>query len=169
MSARRLVLMRHAEAGHGGGSDLERPLSLTGRSEASSAQGWFSARRVTFDRALVSPARRTRETFELLGTGLEPQLDRGLYLPNETALHESIGTVPDDVDTLLVVSHMPGIGMFALELTDHRRADPEAWQRVSRGSSTATAALFDVELDHWSDLSRAACTLVAVHRPTNHL
>ena len=110
---RELILLRHAHAEppQPGQADLDRPLSAEGLAEADAVATWLRAKSLVPDRALCSPARRTRETLdavmEVVGC-----LDKCL----EPAIYEAMpGTLAGlldnhrDAERLLLVGHNPGL------------------------------------------------------------
>ena len=79
---KRLTLMRHAEARWKDAdlSDLERPLNRRGNAAAESMARRLLELQLVPDLLLVSPARRTRQTAEILA--------RELSIPARRVLHE---------------------------------------------------------------------------------
>src|SRR4029079_1119605 len=70
--SRELIILRHAKSDWSGDEhDVDRPLAPRGRRQAPEAGQWLDARAGAIDLALVSPARRTRSTWELVA----PELD----------------------------------------------------------------------------------------------
>ena len=64
---RRLMLLRHAKAAPQGAlADENRPLTGRGRQDMAAIAAFVASRRLTPDLALISPAIRTRETWDLL-------------------------------------------------------------------------------------------------------
>lgn len=114
---RELILLRHAHAEPSppGQSDFDRPLSPLGVSEAESAGRWLIEHRLIPDRALYSPARRTRETLEaVLGvTGdVEQRLEESIYEATAGTLI-ALADAHRDVDRLLLLGHNPGLERLA--------------------------------------------------------
>ena len=66
---KRLILLRHAKAdwAENGLDDFDRPLSNEGRGEGLLLAPWLIQNDLLPDHALVSPALRTRQTWELVG------------------------------------------------------------------------------------------------------
>src|SRR5262245_10593525 len=64
----RLMLLRHAKAekAEPGQRDLERSLNARGRSDAETIGAYMARHKLVPDLAVVSPSRRTRETWERL-------------------------------------------------------------------------------------------------------
>ncbi|MDH2415752.1 histidine phosphatase family protein [Nocardioides sp. CER19] len=156
-----LVIVRHAKAEAYGATDHERPLTERGITAAAQAGTWLAGRGVTPDRAVVSDAVRTRQTWEAMaaeaGWTLEPELDSSLYEADaETAL-DVIRGLEDDVTTTVVVGHNPTMAYLAQVL------DVEgASQLAATGFPTAAVAVFEYD-GPWADLAEASTRLVDVH------
>ena len=114
---RRLILMRHAKSSWAdpGQRDLDRPLSKRGRRAAGLVGGWLKAKGYRPDQALVSTARRARETWAgVVGaagaapTSYVPEIYHG----SPETLLAVIRPAPD-VACVLLLGHQPEIGAFA--------------------------------------------------------
>jgi phosphohistidine phosphatase len=134
----RLVLLRHAEAEGFAPTDVERTLTPRGRTAASDVGRWL-AREAVPDLAVVSPATRARETWDLAAARLpsppEVRVDERVYANSVPDLLAVISAA--DVGTLVVVGHNPSIGDLAHEL------DEEAG--LGRGYPTAAVSVFEVD------------------------
>lgn len=120
---RRLVVLRHAEAGHApGAADRDRPLTDRGRLQAQEAGGLLADAGLLPDHVICSTALRTRQTLELaLGRmGREPSVDLSgeAYSADLDTMFELIGLVGGDVRTLLVVGHNPTAAQLASSFTE---------------------------------------------------
>ncbi|MGH6840901.1 MAG: SixA phosphatase family protein [Methylocella sp.] len=114
----RLLLVRHAEAGvHASDGDHDRRLTARGRADAARMGAYFRASGLVFDLCLVSPARRARETFNMILRELPRQpaweFESSLYNAGVDTLRELIAQAPGWVKTLAIVGHNPGLGEFA--------------------------------------------------------
>jgi len=120
LAERVLVLMRHAKSDWSGDEpDRLRPLVERGRRQAVEAGRWLAAHLPDLDRALVSPATRTRETWALASSELSspPQVEYvdALYA---AILDELVAVVAGiDVDRAVMVIHNPGIERLVEQLT----------------------------------------------------
>ena len=146
----RLILMRHAEAERSAasGRDRDRPLAARGRAEAALMGQAFAARGIRPDLALVSPATRTRETWDLVHDALgdvQVRTDEALYNAPADTVRRMIEAVEEEAGCLLVVAHNPGIHLLAVEYLVESAASPSALDRMAGGFSTAAAALFAVD------------------------
>jgi phosphohistidine phosphatase len=170
MTARRLVLLRHAKAEPARGEvpDDMRPLALRGRSQAGAVGKALSSAALAPDVALVSTALRTRQTWELLSHHLgdsrvDVRLRPEIY---EAAVADVLGLVRGldaHVGTVLVVGHEPTMAATAAHLAGPG-SDDAALAQVRVGVPTATWSLLESDLE-WADWGRSGARLVEVSRP----
>lgn len=151
---KRLILMRHAktEPWTEGIDDHGRALTANGHIAASAMaivlqdEGWVP------DRALVSSARRTRETWKHLSQvfkNCQGEFDEGLYLAGERGIMDYISDADaGGASTLLVVGHNPGMHDLAVRLLrEAGSSDHQAAIRVSAKMPTGGAAMFEADED----------------------
>ncbi|MDI1280871.1 MAG: phosphohistidine phosphatase [Brevundimonas sp.] len=146
----RLILMRHAtaERAPGPGRDRDRPLSATGRLDAARMGRALAARGLRPDRALVSSATRTSETWDLLHDALgdvEVRHEPALYNAGADVLRRFVEASEDEVGCLMVVAHNPGIHLLAVEYLIESAASPSILDRLSGGFEPASVAIFTVD------------------------
>ena len=154
---RTLILLRHAKSDWSGSlPDVDRPLAERGRAQAPLAGRWLERHVDRIDLAVVSPAQRARETWELAAGELAPapraRIEDRVYAASAGLLLDVVRDVPDDVRTVLLVGHNPGMEQLASLL-----ADEGVTMR------TSGIAAFEVE-GAWSDLDAATATLRASGR-----
>lgn len=159
----RLVIVRHAKAEPFADTDAERRLADRGRKDAAAAGAWLETQDVVPDRALVSGARRTRETWSLLaeaaGWQTEPEYDDALYGADEDTVIDILRAVDESAGTVVVVGHNPTVGMLA-QLLDDGDGDPSAVDRLMLGYPTSAVTVFDVPVA-WARLGPGSATLRA--------
>ena len=102
------------------------------------------------DRVLVSPARRTRETWDqVAAAGLEVRpelrLDERLFHATPATLLEVLRGATES--TVMIIGHNPGIAEFAASLPARVPLDPEF-----RSYPTAATLVVDFQIDKWADL-----------------
>lgn len=164
---KRLMFLRHAKAVQGAArGDHDRDLAPRGVRDAGWAAtaihrgGWRP------DLALVSDARRTRRTFDLVAdaVGVPPRLrlEPRLYDASPETILTAIARTAADVDCLLVIGHNPGIADTARRLA--RRGDETAGARLAQGYPTASLAVIELEAATWSEVT-AGGTLVEFLSP----
>lgn len=147
----RLILMRHAEAerASGSGRDRDRDLSARGRADAALMGRALAAKGVRPDLALVSPAARTRQTWDLVHDAMgdvQVREDEPLYNGSADTLRRHIEAVEDEAGCLLVVAHNPGVHLLAVEYLIESAASPSVLDRMSGGFPPGAAALFTVDV-----------------------
>ena len=163
--ARLLVVMRHAKAEQAGPTDFERPLAERGLRDAREAGAWLAGQGFAADRALVSAALRTRETWAAVAAGagweLEPEADRSLYVAEVDSALDLVGLVDDSVQRLVVIGHNPTMAYLSQLLSDGT-APAELEGPLMSGFPTSALAVFAHE-GPWSALTQGSARLVASH------
>jgi phosphohistidine phosphatase len=142
----RLILLRHgkAESASSSGDDAERGLTDRGKRDSALMGRVLADMRLTPDLALVSTARRARETWaEAAFTfpGARVQAQRGLYLASPQYLEQTVAAARDQASILLIVGHNPGLHEFSLA---HLGPTSPAEMRMLESFPTAAAAVFSV-------------------------
>lgn len=164
-----LHLLRHAKSSRDDPSlaDHERPLAVRGRRDAPRIGAAMAADGVRPDRVLVSSARRTRETWDLVAP-FAPSgavaVDEGLYLCGVNALLARVRALPEDVGTVLIVGHNPDLEDLALHLAD-RANDPAVLARLADKFPTGAWAELRLPVDRWAAVGRGCGTLARFLRP----
>lgn len=152
-----LVLLRHAKSDRSGGErDVDRPLTRRGRRQAPEAGRWLAAHRAP-GLAVVSPARRARDTWDLVAAELvqppEVRVDDRVYAATARELLEVVRELPEDAATVVLVGHNPGLEDLAALLT-------------GAGVAMPTSALVVLAVPGpWSGLAARVATVTASGRP----
>lgn len=146
----RLILMRHAQAEVAAptGRDRDRTLTPSGRADAVLMGAILADKGLRPDRALVSSAARTRQTWDLAHDAfgdVEVHLEDALYNASERTLRQAVEGHETEAGCLLVIAHNPGLQFLALELLNESAASPSVMERMSGGFPTAAAAVFEVD------------------------
>ena len=146
----RLILMRHAEAERaaGSGRDRDRALSSRGRTDAAAMGRALAARGVRPDLALVSPATRTRQTWDLLHDAfgdVQIRDDEALFNGGADTLRRLVESAEEEAGCLMVVAHNPGIHVLAVEYLIESAASPSVLERMTGGFPPGAAAVFSVD------------------------
>lgn len=147
----RLILMRHADAERSapdGGGDRERPLSAHGRADARAMGRSLAARGLKPDMALVSDARRTRQTWDEVHEALgdvDLRVTPALYNAASDTLRRAVEAAEDEAGCLLVLAHNPGVHQLAVEYLIESAASPGVLDKMGAGFPTGAAAIFSVD------------------------
>jgi phosphohistidine phosphatase len=148
----RLILLRHgkAESVAATGGDFERGLTERGRRDAALIGGVLADMGMVPDLALVSTARRARETWEEAAPFFphaRAAATRLLYLATSEQLAQSVADAAETVGCLIIVGHNPGLHDFAVALASRRPSPAPAGHPLFSAFPTAAAAAFRIEPD----------------------
>jgi phosphohistidine phosphatase len=148
----RLILMRHAktEPWSEGIDDHARALTPAGHEaaiamgKALKSEGW------TPERAIISTARRTRETWahlsDIFGT-TNMMLEEDLYLAGERGIADIIADQAG-AKSLIIIGHNPGLHDLSLSILRAAGSrDHQAAIRIAAKLPTGAAVLFEADED----------------------
>jgi phosphohistidine phosphatase len=109
------------------------------------------------DLVICSNALRTTETWQLLSPELAKtpmvQLTKALYLASPKNIAAQIQVSPDDVKTLMLVGHNPGIEECAIRLARKpvSKAESHKLAQMREKFPTCALAVLDFDVESWSD------------------
>ena len=148
-----LLLLRHAKAVGQIGDDFARVLTEKGHADAARLGTFLRDKRLVPDRALVSPAARTRQTLEdlqtTIGRAIPAAEDAALYNATRQSLRETLRTVDAAVATLMIIGHNPGIAERALTLAD--AGDLQDFNAMRSSFPPCSLAVIAFDRDDWDD------------------
>ncbi len=166
---KQLLLMRHAKSSWEDPSlsDFERPLAARGR-EAAPRMGRELARRGWQpELVLVSPAARTRATWELAAAELpgpaSADFPDTLYDASAESILSEAQQTPKEVKTLLILGHNPGLENLARRLAGEN-SNAKALRRLREKFPTAALACFEFD-GKWAGLGSGGARLTHCIRP----
>jgi phosphohistidine phosphatase len=166
-SPRTIVLLRHAKADWPSVPDHERPLADRGRLDAPAAGRRFTDDGISPDLALCSTAARTRETWKLVAHEMPHRpktvYEERLYDASLGELLALVAETPDDIGSLLLVGHNPGMHALAEALTGS--ADGDALARIKRGGFPTSAFAVLTFTGPWKDTEHGVGRLTAFWAP----
>jgi phosphohistidine phosphatase len=160
---KRVYLLRHAKSSwkHPELPDHDRPLAGRGRRAAKAILRHMRAQELVPELVLCSSARRTRETLERIEPALRHapvRVERELYGASAHELLARLRRLPDDLESVLVIGHNPGMHELALELAG---SAPE----LAGKFPTAALATLAFHGSAWGELGPEATELVELTRP----
>jgi phosphohistidine phosphatase len=153
---RRLMLLRHAKAEKGspGGRDFDRGLAPRGREESPKMGDYMAHHELNPDLVIASPARRVRETWELVAPAFRPappvQWEDRLYEVEAGMILKLVKAISTDARTLLLVGHNPGLQDFAKLVI--ASGDVEARERLNENLPTTGLLVIDFAFKNWDKL-----------------
>jgi phosphohistidine phosphatase len=144
-----LYVLRHAKSDWNDASltDFERPLNERGVHAAQKMGAFMQQRGIVPDLIISSPARRARETAQIIKDAAviaaEIHFEPRIYEAGMGDLMEIVSQVENDCEKLLIVGHNPGFEQLVEILSGELQPMP-------------TAALAEIELpiENWSETMR---------------
>ncbi len=143
-----LLLMRHAKSSWKDNNleDHERPLKKRGRKDAKRIAKVIKKQDLIPDLILSSTATRARETVKIVVDALEYQKDihhsDELYMGEPQDFIQALKPLEDDVQTVMIVAHNPGLEAYLQIIDGEIEAVP-----------TAGLGYLVLALDHWQDIN----------------
>jgi phosphohistidine phosphatase len=162
-TTRRLTLLRHAKSDWPDVPDGDRPLAKRGRRDAPVVGRWLRERGYLPDVVVCSPARRTRQTWDLvaaeLGGSPSVRFEPRAYAASAMTLLYLVRELSATSRTALLIGHNPGVADLATSL-----AQPPDHDDAPIRFPTAAVAILDVPGD-WADLSPGQARLLDYTTP----
>ncbi|MFD2250460.1 phosphohistidine phosphatase [Pseudochelatococcus lubricantis] len=160
--SRRLILLRHTKSDWPDGiADHERPLGRRGLADAPRIGSYIETHGLIPDFAVVSTARRTRETWDLVeqefSRSVPTRFDRRIYEAKPGALLYVARETEPSVGTLLLVGHNPGFEDLARFLIGS--GSEEARERLAQKYPTGGLAVIDFDIGDWRDIETRSGSL----------
>ena len=160
--------MRHAKSSwdHPGLPDVERPLARRGQ-KAAGRMARRLARTVPLPELLLcSSATRAAQTCQpiaaLLGPSTEVRVEDGLYGASGAELLARLRALPDEVTSVLLIGHNPGVQDLLVELAGD--GDPARLDEVRAKFPTCALATLRVTA-RWSELGPSTTRFVDLVTP----
>ncbi|MFN8241252.1 MAG: histidine phosphatase family protein [Bacteroidales bacterium] len=144
-----LIVIRHSHAAgrEGGETDFDRHLTSKGKDETVRVALRLKADGHIPDLIVTSAATRAFETAEIIEAILAPgkglvTTNRGLYYATPQKLEDAIYCLPDDRNSVLMISHNPGVSELARNLSNGRVWFMENTQTL----------ILDYDIEKWNDI-----------------
>lgn len=159
-----IFVIRHAKSDQSFfGNDFERPLNERGKADAPVMAKRLLNTKIKIDALVSSPAKRARKTAEAFAEGLNIPAKNIIYItelyhaPAEI-FYRVISGLPDELDTVALFSHNPGITAFVNSLNTDVITD-----------NMPTCAIYGVESDieKWIDFAKAKKGVLLFDYPKN--
>ncbi|MFF4584835.1 SixA phosphatase family protein [Streptomyces sp. NPDC001388] len=165
---RKIVLFRHAKADWPQVNDHDRPLAERGRMDAAVAGRKLADSGIPLDLALCSTAVRTRETWKLAVHELPHRpktvYEERIYEASPGELIALLNETPDDVHSVILIGHNPGVHALAEILADS--AESDARERMTRRGFPASSYAVLTFDGSWKALEPAMARLTDYWEPS---
>lgn len=144
----RLILMRHGKAERSAaGGDAARALTERGRADAALMARLLAQEDLIPDQVLVSPALRTRQTWEAAAPAFPDAraqvLDSLFHAPAATIFTLAEASA---AGTVMVVAHNPGLHSLVIELLREGGSGAALTARAESGFPTSSVAAFTFDV-----------------------
>ncbi|WP_414900567.1 SixA phosphatase family protein [Sphingomonas flavalba] len=165
-----LTLLRHAKSQWDDTvpRDFDRPLNAKGARAARTVGRHMREAGMAFDRVIASPAVRVVQTldgvWDGLGRPMTPVWDKRIYLASAATLCDLVRETADDVGSLLLAGHNPGLEDLVLLLVPDRPED-RLRDDVEEKFPTASLAELQFAVDRWADIDAGGGVLARFVRP----
>jgi len=145
-----LYIMRHAKSDWGdpGVSDFNRPINKRGKKSARRIGQWMAENNRLPQRIISSTAVRAKQTIELVAEQITCSssdkiiYEKNLYLADPTTLLEFIQLYKNDLNSLMLVAHNPGLEQLVHFLSSE--SDTEY-----KSMTTANLVIFEYPDNHF--------------------
>ena len=142
-----VLILRHAKSSwsNPGLADIDRPLNKRGKRDAPHMGSLLREQDIVPDLILSSPARRAKKTVQAVSEYSsfdgEFEIVPDFYPGDPETFIVTLMSVPDQVDSVMIVAHNPGLEEFLYELAGESARMP-----------TSALAQVALPIDTWQDL-----------------
>lgn len=163
---KKLILMRHAHANKSlAVSDIQAEITAMGKRQAETIGKLINQWQI--EEVLVSPAKRSIATLEILLNYFEPKninQSRKIYEGDLTDLLHLISGTPDSASNLMLVGHNPTIYHLVLDLAQN---NTELYTNIEEdGISTAELVVLEFpEANSWKGLQKNTGNIIHLFNP----
>ncbi len=165
-----LYLLRHAKSSWDAPmlDDFDRPLAARGHAAAPRIGGFMRAHGLVPDLVFCSAARRARETWALVATEFDADIDVSftdeLYHGSPIRLLNVLRGAPETAKAVALVGHSPGMENLAARLSGP--GSDIAGLNLLRGKfPTAALAVIELNADRWDAVEEGGGRLIRFVRP----
>ena len=159
-----LLIIRHAKSDQSFfGNDFERPLNERGKRDAPEMAKRVMDRNISIDAFISSPAKRAKKTAELFCETFKQKIEdinfiSALYHAPAREFYDVIKATDDQLNTIAIFAHNPGISYFVNDLVTDVRID-----------NMPTCAVFGVQVDisQWKDFAKSKKEFLFFDYPKN--
>jgi phosphohistidine phosphatase len=167
-TTRQLILLRHAKSDWPDVADAERPLAKRGRRDAPKMGRWLHEHGCLPEVVVVSTARRTRQTWDLvapeLGGSPAVRFEPRAYAASALTLLHLVQELPSRYQSALLIAHNPGLSELASNLAAPTVTDNGPRPGISL--PTAAVAVFELQGD-WPALTPGHARLISLTTPAD--
>jgi phosphohistidine phosphatase len=160
-----LILVRHAKSSWKDSSlaDFRRPLNKRGKRDAPYMGKLLKKMGIVPDLVISSPALRAAETAKIICAELgvpeeKIRFDEDIYLAGDDDILETVNSVNENVNTLMLVGHNPGLTDFSNLLSG---------EFIDNIPTTGIVGL-SYDTGKWAELNSSSCSIKFFEYPKKH-
>ncbi len=166
-----IYLARHAKASmkDPDSNDIHRPLLEKGKKRTKHIIDFLHEKKIKVDYMVCSHALRAKETATIYARALDfppcdIRIDRLIYQADADALINQVFDLPDNIDSIMIVGHNPGITNLTNQLISNSidplpasgivsiSFDCDRWEKVFKSSHTLNFIVYPSILKHQNHL-----------------
>ncbi len=168
---KQILLLRHAKSSWADpiAGDFSRPLSERGQCASVAMGRQLTRLDIVPQVILCSSAKRTRETYEGLGSAVEGvpvEFTDAIYEASVDRLLNVLRGADDSLNRIMMIGHNPGIATLAKLLCDGH-GNEKALARIAEKYPTGALAVLETDSPSWDELGQGSCSLKAFMRPVD--
>lgn len=167
-----LYFLRHAKSNQDAGHDIKdhaRPLAPRGIRAAAQIRQYLETHLINADRVYCSTAKRTRQTYDLIHEGLgnsSVSFRDALYMAGTDDLIAFIQSIPDALNTVMLIGHNPGFHDTSLNLIGRAgRGQAKALDKLRVKYPTGSLCALSFDVKSWKNVGAGLGTLTSFVRP----
>ncbi len=161
---KRLYLIRHSKAGHGGKSilgDFDRELTDKGHQMCTNIVSFLKENSYPKPEIIFhSAAKRTHQTASNVNNHLGSEIEsiKSLYLASESEILKFINSVDDSYKNIAIIGHNPGLAQLAIDIAG--AGNKTAYREMRNKFSPPSVAVFDIPIKTWAELDNKKGKLI---------
>lgn len=164
---KKIYILRHAKSDWSTDTptDFERPLNKRGMRNASEMGQWMATQGIIPDVVICSTAQRARQTITRVCTAMgidesNIEYNSELYLASLDELLSAIRSLPEQIESVMLVGHNPGLEELLIYLVGSTAAIS-----IDR-KILPTATLAQLKLSStWLEAKRGSASMITLTRP----
>ncbi len=160
-----MLIIRHAKSDQSFfGNDFERPLNERGKKDAPEMAKRVVDKNIVIDAFVSSPAKRAKKTAEIFCETYQQKIEdinfiSALYHAPAREFYEVIKSLDDNLNSVAIFAHNPGITYFVNDLINDVRVD-----------NMPTCAVFAIQINisQWKDFTNSKKEFLFFDYPKNN-
>ncbi len=168
--SKKIYILRHvkAEQTENETEDFSRKITKKGKVQAQKLAKYFAKKKIKPDLILCSPAKRARQTLEILSSVTKKSqitFDEKIYEASPKNLLRVLQYIDNRYKSILLLGHNPAIMTLCAALANTGKSNIIDLKKMLNKFPAGGAACFDTDITSWEDLNIDTCELKKFIRP----